>query len=97
MLFDWRGLAAFLNLGWPELVLVIVILLFIFGASRLKDISKALGDSVREFRKASSEPVPDEKEKDKAILETAKKMGIETEGKSVKQVLDEMNKTPAKV
>jgi len=89
---DWHELASFLNLGWPELVLILVILIFIFGASRLKDISKALGESVREFRKSSSEPVPEEREKDKAIIDAAKKMGIETEGKNIKQILDEMNK-----
>jgi len=92
---DWQKMAGFLNLGWPELVLILVILIFIFGASRLKDISKALGESVREFRRSSSEPAPEEREKDKAIFDAARKMGIETEGKSVKQVLDEMSKKAA--
>ncbi|HEY4674828.1 MAG TPA: twin-arginine translocase TatA/TatE family subunit [Candidatus Bathyarchaeia archaeon] len=92
ILFDWHILSSFLNLGWPELILVLVILIFVFGASRLKDISKALGESVREFRRSSSETPVEEKEKDKAILDAAKKMGIETEGKNVKQVLNEMNK-----
>lgn len=86
---------AFLNLGWPELVLILVILIFVFGASRLKDISKALGESVREFRKSSAEAPPEEREKDRAIADAARKMGIDTEGKSVKQILDEMSKKTA--
>lgn len=89
---DWHKMVNFLNLGWPELVLILVILIFIFGASRLKDISKALGESVREFRKSSSEPVPEDREKDKAIVDAARKMGIETEGKTIRQILDEMSK-----
>ena len=89
---DWSELALFLNLGWPELVLILVILIFVFGASRLKDISKALGESVREFRRSSSEPPPEDREKDRAIIDAARKMGIETEEKSVKQILEEMNR-----
>lgn len=75
--------------GWPELVLILVILIFIFGAARLKNIAKAAGEAVREFKKATSEPSK-EKEEEEAVIEAAGKMGIETEGKSVEQILEEM-------
>ena len=46
------------NLGVPELLIVLVIVLVIFGASRLTDIMAAMGKGVKEFRQASSdEPV----------------------------------------
>lgn len=82
-------------IDWPELVLILAILVFVFGGSRIKDLAKGLGESVREFRKASSgEPSEKEKkEEEEAILKAAEKMGIKTEGKSLKQILDEMSQT----
>lgn len=77
-------------LGWPELILILAIVLLIFGGSRLKDLAKGVGESVKEFKKASSEPTTDEKDKE-AVFETARKMGIKTEGKDLKQVLNEMS------
>ncbi|NWG10997.1 twin-arginine translocase TatA/TatE family subunit [Candidatus Bathyarchaeota archaeon] len=81
------------GLGWPELVLILAIVLLIFGGSRLKDLAKGIGESVREFKKASSEPSPKEKEEEESVIEAAKKMGIRTEGKTVKQILREMSET----
>lgn len=82
-------------IDWPELVLILAILVFVFGGSRIKDLARGLGESVREFKKASSgEPSEKEKKEDeKAILKAAKKMGIETEGKNLKQILNEMSQT----
>jgi sec-independent protein translocase protein TatA len=41
------------KVGWPEIVLILVIVLIIFGAGKLPGIGKALGDSIREFKTAS--------------------------------------------
>jgi len=38
------------GLGLPELVIVLVIILLIFGASRLGDIGSGLGKAIRGFR-----------------------------------------------
>ena len=78
------------GLGWPELIIILVILLLVFGGSRLKGVAKGLGESIKEFKKASSEE-PEKKEDDEAILEAAEKMGIKTVGKTSTQVLKEMN------
>ncbi len=43
------------GLGIPELLLILVIGLVIFGPGKLADSGKALGKSVREFRAAASE------------------------------------------
>jgi len=38
-------------LGLPELLIILVVVLLIFGPRRLPDLAKGLGQSVREFRK----------------------------------------------
>ncbi|MEM2083410.1 MAG: twin-arginine translocase TatA/TatE family subunit [Nitrososphaerota archaeon] len=87
-----------IGLGWPELILIIVILILIFGGSRIRDVAKGLGEAVREFKKSSSESEKKSEKisEDEAIIEAAKKMGINTEGKSIKEILDEMSKKAEK-
>lgn len=85
-------------LGWPELILILAIVLIVFGASRLKGLGKAVGESIREFKKASSEgpPTTRKEEEKEAIFEAARKMGVDTKGKSMEQILDEMKEKAAK-
>jgi len=45
-------LAAFL--GGQELLIILLILLLLFGGSKLPGLAKGLGQSVREFKKASN-------------------------------------------
>ena len=39
-----------MNIGWPELVLILFICLLLFGAGRLPDIAKQMGKAVKEFK-----------------------------------------------
>jgi len=39
------------NVGLPELLIIFLILLLLFGANRLTGIGQALGRTIREFRK----------------------------------------------
>ncbi|MEX0709864.1 MAG: twin-arginine translocase TatA/TatE family subunit [Chloroflexota bacterium] len=43
------------SIGWPELVVLLVVVLIIFGPGKLPDIGNAIGRGVREFRKASND------------------------------------------
>jgi sec-independent protein translocase protein TatA len=43
------------DLGWPEIILILVIVLIIFGAGKLPQIGGALGKGIREFNKARTE------------------------------------------
>lgn len=44
------------GIGWGELLIILVILLLIFGPSRLGDLGSALGKGIKGFRKSMSEP-----------------------------------------
>jgi sec-independent protein translocase protein TatA len=46
---------AFLDLGTPELLIILAIILLLFGGKRLPQLSKSLGESVRELRKGVSD------------------------------------------
>ena len=43
------------NIGAPELIVILVIALLVIGPGKLPDVGAALGKSIREFRKASSD------------------------------------------
>jgi sec-independent protein translocase protein TatA len=45
------------GLGWQELVIVLVIIMIIFGAGKLPEIAKSLGQGVKEFREEAQAPV----------------------------------------
>jgi len=42
------------SLGIPELVIIMVIALIIFGPRKLPELGKALGQTIKEFKKSSS-------------------------------------------
>ena len=42
------------GIGMPELLVVLVIVLVIFGAGKLPEIGKGLGKGIRNFRNATS-------------------------------------------
>ena len=56
------------GIGLPELIVVLVIVLIIFGASRLREIGGALGGAISEFRRS----VSTEDEEDQEPVEAKK-------------------------
>lgn len=54
------------GLGVPELLIILVIGLVLFGPGKLPDVGKALGKSIKEFKNANKEEEP------KNITEEAK-------------------------
>jgi len=44
------------GIGMPELLVILVIILIIFGAGKLPEIGSALGKTIRNFKKSSNEP-----------------------------------------
>lgn len=43
------------NIGAPELLIILVLALIIFGPGRLPEVGSALGRTIREFRRSSNE------------------------------------------
>ena len=43
------------SVGTPEILLVLLIALLVFGPAKLPELGKAMGRAVREFKRASSE------------------------------------------
>ena len=50
------------GLGLPEILLILVIALLIFGAAKLPEIGRALGKALSEFKKGTQEFTEDKKE-----------------------------------
>lgn len=50
------------NIGVPSLILILVVALLIFGPSKLPEIGKAAGNSLREFKNATKGIVDDEED-----------------------------------
>ncbi len=42
------------NIGFPELLLILVVLLLVFGSSKLPQLGDALGKSIKNFKKSVS-------------------------------------------
>lgn len=53
------------GLGVPELLIILLILLLLFGASRLPKLSKSLGESAKELRKGFEGDTKDDKSDNK--------------------------------
>lgn len=61
------------QIGVPSLILILVVALLIFGPSKLPEIGKAAGNSLREFKNATKGIIGDDDEsEEKKSKETNK-------------------------
>lgn len=52
------------GLGLQELVIILVIVFFIFGAKRLPEMGKGIGEGIKNFKKSMKSEDRDDKDKD---------------------------------
>jgi len=52
------ALLAVFGIGVPELLLIFGVLILLFGARKLPDLAKGLGQSIKEFKKATQDEEP---------------------------------------
>ena len=48
-------LASFMNLAGPDLIVILLIILVLFGAKKLPELARGMGSAVKEFQKAKEE------------------------------------------
>ncbi len=51
-----------MNIGWQEILLIILVILLLFGAKKIPELAKSIGKGIREFRKAMREGLSEEEE-----------------------------------
>ena len=49
------------NLGLPELIIILLIIILIFGANRLPEIGRGIGKGIRNFKEANRDSQNDPK------------------------------------
>ncbi len=78
------------------IVLVIVVVLFVWGPQKLPEFARSIGLARKEidkaYKEATNPPSSQPSQETDALIETAKKLGISTEGKTKAQISDEIVK-----
>ncbi|MDI6888103.1 MAG: twin-arginine translocase TatA/TatE family subunit [Methanocellales archaeon] len=95
-------------IGPNEIMIIGVIIILLFGASKLPELARSVGKSMGEFKKAqreaekelseferSLEAAPKGAKKGK-VIKMAEELGIATEGKTEDELLDEIQATLSK-
>ena len=57
-------IAGILGLGGPELLIIFLIIMLLFGGAKLPGLAKGLGESIREFKKAAKDDPVEPKKPD---------------------------------
>ncbi|MCM3566906.1 twin-arginine translocase TatA/TatE family subunit [Neobacillus mesonae] len=65
------------NIGVPGLILILVVALIVFGPNKLPEMGRAVGKSIREFKRAADGIADDIKEEIKSDVQEAKKENID--------------------
>jgi sec-independent protein translocase protein TatA len=62
-----------MNLGWPELLVVLAIVFIIFGINKLPQLGKGLGEGIKNFKSAIKAINEEPEEKPKSDKQEDKK------------------------
>lgn len=87
-------------IGTQEMVLIFLVVILLFGASKLPELARSMGKSMGEFKRAQREtelevqklgaPAQEAKSIPQNIQKLAQELGIRTEGKDENKLLDEI-------
>ena len=54
-----------LVIGWPQIVLIVVVVLLLFGGRKIPELMRGLGSGLKEFKDASKDASKEENQLDK--------------------------------
>jgi sec-independent protein translocase protein TatA len=80
------------SIGAPELIVIALIALLLFGAGRIADIGKGLGQGIKNFKQGIKEAGDDDDDKDEKPAKSAKASKSE-KGESSAKVVEKKKKT----
>ncbi|HTX39928.1 MAG TPA: twin-arginine translocase TatA/TatE family subunit [Bryobacteraceae bacterium] len=49
------------TIGWPELLVIGLVFVLLFGTKKIPELGKGLGDGIKSFKAALKGPTPEEK------------------------------------
>lgn len=77
-------MGTFLFIGGPEIFIIILVVVMVFGADKIPDIARGLGKGMSQIKNATNEIK-------KEINDSAKSQGIDTDlAKDIKKEIDEV-------
>ncbi len=88
-------------IGIPELILILIVALFLFGPDKIPEMARSLGKAMGEFKKAQTQVENEIKneikkidaplnEKDVKIHNLAIEMGVDVKNKTTEQLVEEI-------
>jgi sec-independent protein translocase protein TatA len=96
-------------LGTPEIILIGIVVILLFGANKIPELARSLGKATGEFKKGKDDieaelsdigkpgkAVKSQENTSSKIKKMAQDLGIATEGKSDEQLLDEIQRKSKK-
>lgn len=72
--FNTKEEIMFQNIGIPGLILVLMLALIIFGPSKLPELGRAFGSTLREFKKSTRDLITDDTDEMKKDLNKKEKL-----------------------
>lgn len=80
------------TIGGYEWLIILLIILILFGAKKLPELARGLGEAVKEFRRASREVEAEEltRASHDKLSSIARELGISVEGKSREELVKEV-------
>jgi sec-independent protein translocase protein TatA len=52
------------SLGVPELLIILLVVLLLFGSKKIPELARGLGKGIREFKDATRNPDPEDRKND---------------------------------
>ena len=71
----------FANISWPQLVILLVLVVLVFGTGKLKSVSKDVGSAIKGFKKSMNEDANESSQIDQKDQKDATFTAEETKAK----------------